>query len=229
MEKMRHPDKEEITQYVWEELPDEREIEIGEHLATCKECRRLSQEEFKTKILWENWTAKTHGEFYWQKRISEVLETALESALAPALKERIVGWLKEWRGKVGGAVEIILGGMKEAGRVVTELPQAILAPQAWQFAPVVVVRGEEKEEGQIKVISKEGPEVQIITDVANRKVIIQIQESEKKPPLVILSPDKGSPVVAEPRKVEGTRFYAASFENIPAGEYTLIFEPEEKD
>ncbi len=228
MAEMKHPTKEEIERYIWEELPVEREIEIGEHLAICKECTKLAKEECKTKLLWENWTAKTHGEIYWQKRISTALETALESAKTPALKRRLETWLKEWKGKVGGIVDIILGGVEKTGRVITNLPQTLLAPQSLQFTQVSVVRGTEKAEGVIKVISKKQPEVQVITDIVNRKVIVQMEASEKMPPLVILSPEKGSPLIAEPQQIEGTNFYDVCFENISAGEYTLIFEPEEK-
>ena len=105
---------------------------------------------------------------------------------------------------------------------------SIGANLAWQFAQAIVVRGTEKEEGVIKVITKETPGIQVITDVVNRKVIVQIEESKKTPPLVILAPEKGSPFVVEPKKIEGTRFYATPFENIPAGEYTLILEPEKR-
>ena len=226
MERQNHPVKEEIKKYIWEELKEDREIEIGEHLAVCKDCQKFSREEFKQKLLWEGWTAKMHGEVYWQKRINIALETALAGAQTKALKERLESWIKNWEGKVGAALEIILTGAKEAGKVITDLPQILLAAKSLRFAYAPVVRGEE-DQGIIKIVAKEKPGLGIITDMKNRKVIVQIEKDREIPPLVILAPREGVPMVAEPKKVEGTLCYAATFDNIPEGEYTLIFEPEE--
>jgi len=228
MLEIKHPAKEEIEDYIWEELSEERGIEISEHLSVCKECQRLSQKEFRAKLILESWTAKAHGEAYWQARLSGVLEDAVELAKTPGLKKRIKEWIEENRGKLGGAVQIVIGGVKEMGEVLTHFPQKFLVPQAIQFAQVAVVRGAEKEPGVIKVISKDKPGIHVLTDLVNRKVVVQIEEGQKNPPLIILSPKEGKPLLAEPKKVEGTNFYAAIFENIPAGEYILIFEPGER-
>jgi len=228
MFEIKCPTKEEIDDYIWEELPEERGIEIGEHLSVCKECQKLSQEKFKTKLLWKSWTAKAHGEVYWQKRLSEALESSLELAKTPALKNRLEEWIRESKGKIGGAIQIILGGIEEMGKVLTNFPQQFLAPQPIQFVQVAVVRGTEKDPGVIKVISKDKPGIQVLTDLVNRKVVVQIEDGPQRPPLVILSPKEGKPLLSEPKKIEGTNFYAAIFENISVGEYTLIFEPEVK-
>ncbi|MEI8348871.1 MAG: hypothetical protein WCI77_01855 [Candidatus Omnitrophota bacterium] len=227
MANTQHPDKEEIFSYIWQELSQEKEIEIGEHLADCKQCVKLSREIFKTKIFWESWTAKLHGEIYWQKKIKDSLQAALEAVEAPGLKARLENWISTYKAKVRGALEIILEDAKGMGKVITGLPKAIFAPDSLQFAYVTAVRGT-KEEGKIKVVSKDKEGVRVITDTINKKIIVQIEDTAKVPPLVMLICEKAKPLIAEPKKVSGTRFYAASFENIPAGEYTLIFEPEEK-
>lgn len=227
MTNTQHPNKEEIFGYIWQELTQEREIEIGEHLAACETCVKLSREVFKTKIFWEGWTAKFHGKIYWQKKIKDSLQSALEVAPSPALKVRLENWIRNYKAKVRGALEIILEDAKGMSKVITELPKAIFAPGSLQFAYVAAVRGT-KEEGQIKVVSKEKEGVRIITDTINKKIIVQIEDTVRVPPLLILICEKAKPLIAEPRKISGTRFYATSFENIPAGEYTLIFEPEEK-
>jgi len=225
MFEIKCPTKEEIDSYIWEELPEERGIEISEHLSVCKECQRLSQKEFRTKLILESWTAKAHGGAYWQKRLSEALESTLELAKTPDLKNRLKEWARESNGKIGGAIQIILGGIEEMGKVLTLFPQRFLVPQAVQFSRVAVVRGAGKEPEVIKVISKDKPGIQVLTDLVNRKVVVQIEESQKSPPLIILSPKEGKPFLTEPKKVEGTNFYTAIFENIPDGEYILIFEP----
>lgn len=226
MEKLKHPTKEEIYQYIWQELAFGREIEVSEHLAICRQCTAFSRQEYQMKFLWENWTAKSHGKIYWQNRIKEVLEGCRETAPSFALKERLAAWLEEYKAKVGGIAEVILERTKELGKVITDLPQALLAPQALEFIQVVAVRGEGEKPEEIKIVNKGELKVQVITDTAKRFVTVQIPQSERKPPLVILSPQKGKPLLAEPQKVKGTNFYAACFKDIPPGEYMLIFEPE---
>ncbi|MFA5008294.1 MAG: hypothetical protein WC546_03630 [Candidatus Omnitrophota bacterium] len=227
MEKIKHPNKEEICNYIWEELSEEREIEIGEHLAMCEKCVDFSREIYRTKFFWQGWTAKLHGEVFWQERIKETLASALQARQTPAIKARLQAWLKNWKGKVGGAVSVILEDTRQLGRVITEFPQEILAPRALQFIPVAAVRGVESQ-AEIKIISKGDLDVSIIVDTKNKKVLVRIKEGKSIAPLVMLSPRSGKPFLAEPKKIAGTNFYAASFENIPEGEYTLIFEPEAK-
>jgi 3-dehydroquinate synthase class II len=227
MANIQHPNKEEIFAYIWKELAEEREIEVGEHLADCEVCVKLSREIFKTKIFWEGWTAKLHGEIYWQKKIKDSLQVALETTSNPALKARLENWIRTCQAKVRAAVEIVLEEARGMSKVITELPKAIFAPASLQFAYVAAVRGE-KTKGEIKVVSKEKEGVWITTDTLNKKIIVQIEDTVKIPPLVILISQENKPLVAQPKKVSGTRFYSVYFENIPAGEYTLIFEPEAK-
>jgi len=52
MKNSNHPEKEDIYRYLAKELPEEEEIALGEHLDGCLECRSLTQETFKNKLLW---------------------------------------------------------------------------------------------------------------------------------------------------------------------------------
>lgn len=224
MVESKHPEREEIFGYVWQELSQEKEIEVGEHLAVCRECVEFSREIFKTKIFWENWTAKSHGEIYWQKRIRDTLQTAMEVSKNQAIKLRLMNWIRDYKAKAAGALEVILEDTKEMSRVITGLPGTIFVHDALQFSYAAVVRGE-KEGAEIKIISREKEGIQVITDTVNKKITVRIKETVRIPPLVILAPQEGEPLVAEPKKVLGTCFYAVLFENISKGEYALIFAP----
>lgn len=226
---IKHFNLNEITKYVMEALPEEKEIEIGEHLAECQKCRELAQNEFKTKRLLESWTAEAHGQAYWQNRIEKVLNSALGSTVEPSVQKRLEAWMKKWKGKVGGMVQILLSTAEKTGKVLTDFPKTLFVPYSQlKFAEIPVVRGIAKEDGEIKITSKGETDVQVFTDIENNKVIVQIEDSKKRIPLVILASGKGEPIVKEPKKIEGTNFYGACFENIAAGEYTLFFEPDEK-
>jgi len=217
MKNSNHPEKEDIYRYLAKELPEEEEIALGEHLDGCLECRSLTQETFKNKLLWDNWTARQHGEAYWKKRIAESIAQTAASVATADLKTRLGNWLNSWREKAGELTGVALGKL-----------QILIPEQSLHFAYDTVVRGLGEEREYIKVVSRENPEVQVITDSLNKKVIIQIEEGKGVPPLIMLIPEKGSPLLARPEKISGTNFYAAYFEDLPAGEYTLIFEPERK-
>mgnify|MGYP001175474501 CR=1 FL=1 len=217
MENLDHPEKEDIFRYIAKELPEEQEVTLGEHLAVCLECCSFAQETFKNKLFWDNWTARQHGEAYWKKRIYESITQVQASAATADLKARLENWLNSWREKAGELAGMYLGKLQ------------ILVPEhSLHFVYDTVVRGTGEERDYIKVVSKEKPEVQVITDAANKKVIIQIEESRGVPPAVILIPETGAPLLAQPQKVAGTNFYAAYFENLPVGEYTLIFEAQKE-
>lgn len=228
MEEIKHPKRDEIEKYIWDELSEDREIEVGNHLAECEECIKIAQEEMELKFFWEHFNAKTHGEVYWQARIKDALETALESARTLSIKKRLSNWIKEWKGKIGGIIQVVSGGVEKTSQVVTNLPDSLLAPDVkLRFARAEAVRGEE-EEKIIKIVAVGDEGIRVFSDVEKGKIVVQIEEGKRIPPLVILIPEEGKPFIGEPRKTEGTRFYAVTFENIPSGEYTLIFEPEKK-
>lgn len=229
MKELKHPGKGEVKKYIWGELPEDREVEIGEHLSECEECIKIAQKEMELKFFWEHFNAKTHGEVYWQVRIKETLETTLESARTLSIKKRLSNWIKEGKGKIGGIIQVIPRGVEKTAQVVTNLPDSFLAPDAkLHFARAEAVRGEEEEE-IIKIVTEDDEGIKVFSDVEKGKVVVQIEERKRIPPLVILIPEEGGPFIGEPKKVSGTRFYAVTFENIPSGQYTLIFEPEKKN
>jgi len=65
----QHPAAHEIREYVRDTLSDNKHIEIGKHLFSCKQCMDLAREEYKNSILIENWSAKNIGELLWRMKI----------------------------------------------------------------------------------------------------------------------------------------------------------------
>ena len=220
---------EKIEQYVWKELPEDEEIEAGLHLAECSHCLELARNEYKSKLLLETWTAKTHGELYWQSLISEALIQSQLSVQENSLKQRLQEWSDEWQNKVGGIVQIIFTGVEKTAQIITNLPQELLAPNAsWQFVHSQAVRGHGKKHSELQLISvgKGMPEACVKTQTAKNKIMIQIEENENmKPPLAIIIPEKEAPIIAEFEKIKGTNFYAYASDNLPNNTYTVILCP----
>ena len=70
----QHPHNNEIKEYVMDTLSDEKHIEIGEHLFTCKECMNKTRAEYKNSIVLENWSAQKVGELLWRMKILSELK-----------------------------------------------------------------------------------------------------------------------------------------------------------
>ncbi|OGF64937.1 MAG: hypothetical protein A2Y62_15125 [Candidatus Fischerbacteria bacterium RBG_13_37_8] len=225
MNKLTHYNTKEIEQYIAEELYEEKELEIGKHLAECKECMELVQAQFRIIFSLEQWTATTHGRADWYVRMRKILQNALENTEV-SIQQRIKNWMTEWNCRVGGIIQIIFKNAERAAEVITDFPDLLLAPGASrQFVHAIAI-GANKHQGEITIISKDDPSIEITIDQKKRSAMIRIKGPRSFNPLLILATETGKPIVVETQKIEGTNFYGAYFENIPEGTYTLILEPE---
>ena len=221
-----HYNSKEITQYVAEELVEEKELEIGRHLAECHECMELAQGNFRTMYSLERWNAKTHGNADWHVRMRKMLQNAMDNA-EKHFKQRIITWMAKWNCRVGGVIQIIFNKTKRTAEVITEFPQLLLAPHASrQFVHAHAI-GAREQEGEIIIISKDDPSIEITIDKSSRSALVRIKGPRLLNPLLILATETGKPIIKETEKIEGTNFYGACFENIPEDTYTLILEPGE--
>lgn len=223
MERFAHPTDEDIEKYIFDELEEDEEIKIGEHLAECNECVEKARNAYKFRLLWESLSAETHGKAYWEKKIEETLEKSYQAESDERIKEKIRSWIGRLNRGASGFLEIIIKAPKGAGKVINDISKAISFP-AYSFVPVKVVRGERAQEA-VEVISDGRPEIHVIVESEQRKVLVEIEESIKDIPLIILASEKGIYMMALPKKVEGTRFYSAVFSGIPEGRYILLIEP----
>lgn len=71
----QHPTKKEIEQYVRDTLSDEKHLEIGEHIYSCKQCMERARTEYKNSIIIENWSARNAGELLWRMNIMTELKS----------------------------------------------------------------------------------------------------------------------------------------------------------
>lgn len=70
----QHPTESEIEKYVRDTLTDEKHLEIGEHIYSCKQCMEKARTEYKNSIIIENWSAGNAGELLWRMEIMTELK-----------------------------------------------------------------------------------------------------------------------------------------------------------
>lgn len=225
----KHTSDQTIIKYVSGELAENAEIRVGEHIAGCKKCLERSRRVFKYSVLLANWTAKPHGVIYWRARINEALENAKTTAQNPSIKERVETWIEMWKGKVGGVIQIVAPEAEATKNVITDLPQSLLADNAsWKFTEAAAARGKKKGAGEIEIISQEKPAIHLLVNFEERKVMAQMEESGQRAPLIVIAPKNRKAISIEPKKVEGTNYFAASFENIPFKDTAIIVEAQDR-
>ena len=74
MDHSQHPTRNEIEKYVRDTLPDEKHLEIGNHIYSCRECMEAARLEYKNTLLIENWSARNIGELLWRMKIMTELK-----------------------------------------------------------------------------------------------------------------------------------------------------------
>jgi len=229
MPEKKHPSDQTIIKYVSGELAENSEIRVGEHIGACKRCLEKSRNVFQYSVLLANWTAKLHGEIYWQARINEALESARTTAQNSLIKQRVETWIEIWKGKVGGVIQIVAPEAEAKKNVITDLPQSLLADNAsWKFTEAAVIRGTKRGAGEIEIISQEKPAIHLLVNIKERKVMAQMEESGQQAPLIVIAPKNRKAISVEPKKVEGTKYFTASFENIPFKDTAIIVEAQDR-
>jgi hypothetical protein len=226
MEKTLHPDKHNIRQYVWQELTEEQEMAIGEHIADCPQCAEYAQQEARFQYLWENWQAEKHGGIYWKKQIAEILKQSSQQENSFYRKERLNRWITDWKGKLGSMVQFIKQGKDSLVKIITDFPEDLfIAGRKFQFTQAAPVRGTGLQETMVKLQADREFGIQVLYDKTQNSLSVKIPKGDYDPPIVILMPRKGDPIMALAEEVEGTAFYAVNFPIIPVGGFSLLFEP----
>lgn len=224
----------EIERYLAGDVSEEETIRIDAHMGTCDDCAEKVRMMRRLNFLFNQWTAKSHVEIYQQEQLVAALNKAAEQN--PILKERIHRWLEKWAGKAEAALRLVMKVPEETTRIITEGVEALVKPDSrlkfvYITAPVPT-RGVETLKEKKTVVKTEGiPNVQVIVNEAANEVEVRLKSlpSEQKAPLILLIPDakEQAPLLSEPKPEPKTNYHIARFQNVPAGKYTLVFEPME--
>lgn len=233
-----HLDLDTIVEYVEMALSEEQARPVELHLARCDTCTELARDAQELSSLWDGWTARTHAE----AALSALMSSAVEQAVAttagtPAMQARLARWAERWSGGVEAAVRVVVGAAGEASRVVTEGLDAIARPgTAWQFSLVPAPTPTRGARGRGAAPSQPTVAVAAIGGAAQARVAVSGERRELVVRLDGLPVDEVSPLIllvplggtseAQPERQPGIAYLIARFEQVPAGEYLVAFEPQ---
>ncbi len=238
-----HITPEELAAYFATTLSEDREGEIEEHLAECSACTEQAREIYTLQArqlqaftwLWEQWTARTHGEAYRRARLGRALQQAQVQVANQAWQERLARWREQWSGKAEAAARVIMEASGRVSQIITEGLEALVRPEgAWEFTPAPGTirtrgsgRGAVRTRGKVALTSGK-PQAQIT--VSEETGVVEIRVDELPPgqtPLVVLIPmqEGDEPQVQELKRSLQGRSVSARFENVAPGDYLLTLEP----
>lgn len=225
---MDHLSIERALAYVAGKVTEEESFWIETHLADCDECARriynynIIKENFDE--IWDSWTAKSHAQALFQAHFLE----SLQKAEVPArLQERIKEWAKNVFQKTGAILNVVFSFPDKTVKIAQEGLEKFCRPGfSLQFFPVAVpsfVRGEAKRFSR-SVETQGSPWIKVTADPTGRRISIQTERIEKPWPLVILKPKTGGAIVGEFYRPAETDYLLSEFEDVPDGEFFLMFE-----
>jgi hypothetical protein len=238
-----HTTVEALISYFAGELPEDHEREIEEHLADCMACVALARRVNTLSHLWNQWTARSHGESYAIARISKALMIAGESTKSADLRERIGGWIDKLRLKAEAAVGIVMDSARQTVDFFHEGMEDLCRPQPllqFQPAPAYAVRkrGTVRTRGTARTrgtlaearepvsITTEGtPRATVSLDAKAGTVTVTFDKLKKPYPLILLLPkaEDQKPILGLLERRNGQ--ICAELKDVPDGEYVLLVEP----
>jgi len=229
-----HVTPEELADYFEGKLPEDRECMIEEHLAECKECTEEARGVHVFAEVWQQWSARAHGEAYWRVRLVNAIEVVAGKPQYATWRERLVRWREVWGGRAEAALRVLVGAKGTASKIETEgLDMLARAGAVWRFALVLApafVRGTEA--GAMRstaALSPGRPRVRVAVNGDVREVVVRVDglQPGQAAPLVLLIPaEEGREAkVAEPQRQPGVDYLIARFEHVESGDYLAAFEP----
>jgi len=230
-----HLNREKILAYVTGNLSDEECFHIDIHLAECGECARRVNAFYNLRADFESIIDKAKpkklAENFFLFRLKKALQFIAEEK--PALRNKIKGWLKKLSMKSEVVFGFILDPSKKSVQPVLQGIRELMVGGAVPFHPLPSaprILGTGLSSCTLSVEAKSELRPKITIDPIARKVLVQINERKKPWPLaIIFAADSKTALASEFRHPEGTDFLLSEFEDIPAGKYFLVLEPEGED
>jgi hypothetical protein len=229
---MEHLTQGQALNYILQKMDEEMLFEVDQHLATCNRCvervRALRTLQANFDVVWDSWTAKSHGEAYIRERLADALSQAAELVESGEYQNRIKSWFEKIQVKAEAALGIILDSSKRVAEIMYEELEGLSRPDSiLQFQPVrLSTEGiGEKAPARISVRAAGPPWAQVEVDALTGNITIEFDDYKKPWPLIILLPKsrEQKPIVEILRRQENYLF--AEFKGIPDGEYLLLIEP----
>jgi len=233
-----HYSPETLASYALQELPEDKQLDVQEHLADCDRCAGSVHLAIRASGLVDRWTAQTHGAAALQGVLVHALDVVRAQPALAAWRDRLTAWAERWAGQAEATLRIVLDAPGTAARVLTEGMQELARPGAsWQFAPAPAAiptrgAGRRRAAGQTVVVSADGdgtPSARVAVSGERREVVVRLDDlpASRLAPLVLLIPadHAGDPRLALPQRSPDDDAWIARFEGLEPGDYLIAFEP----
>ena len=229
----QHPSTEEISDYFEGRLAPQREVAVELHFNECDACAAAARRIRLLSFMVDRWSAAEHGRAAAESRIVRALERASAAPSCAAWSERLSRWIAGWGGRSEAALRV---AWRQAGDslegTIESVASLTRAGAFWpEFIPQVAMatRGGPETSDTVVSSSPDAPCVRVAVRPAEGRVEVDIEGVPAGPaPLVMLVPDDpdGQIMLGELRPGSLPARFAAVFEKVAAGEYTLVIEPQ---
>lgn len=230
-----HPSVESLVDYFGGRLASQREAELELHLSWCDDCAASASRVRVLSHLVSGWTAAGHRRAAAESRVLRALQRASAAPACAAWKQRLTRWA-DWAGRSDAALSVILRQTGEQIQASVSGLKNLARPGAlWpEFAPMgmagaLATRGAPEETGVVVSEAADGPRVRVNASGADQRIEIEIEGLPAGPaPLAMLVPEdkEGRLMLGELRPGAEPSRFSAVFENVGAGRYMLVIEPQ---
>jgi hypothetical protein len=233
---VHHPSVDYLVDYIGGRLPSLRETEIELHLSWCDDCAASASRVRVLSHLVAGWSAASHRRTAEESRILRALQRASAAPACAPWLQRLSRW-SEWAGRSEAALRVILHQAGEKVQASVEGLKSLTRPGAlWpDFVPqaalagALATRGAEQETKEVVSESADAPRLRVNASGAINRIEVEIDGLPPGPaPLAMLVPEEseGQLLLSELHPGSAPSRFIAAFENVGAGHYMLVIEPQ---
>jgi hypothetical protein len=227
---MKHLSIREILAYLADRVEGDDVYRIEGHLAECLKCAarvdRFMEMRDRFDEVWDGIGKPAGVEAAYLEHVRRSLAGA---SLNPEEESRVSQWMGDFFHKTGGMVGLAIDATRKAASVLEERLGELVLPQGgYQFTPAkqpVLMLGPGEPAPVVLEAAAPGFIRKIHVDPAAGRISIQANVMKRPWPLVLLVPREGGRAeVAGFRQPAAVDYLLAEFEDVPGGEYELLFE-----
>jgi hypothetical protein len=226
-----HPTLAELSDYEAGNLPPFVQAWVEEHIVDCASCSESLRRVEAFVPVWNAWNAHTHRVANLRSRVAVALASA-EIEGPSDLRDRFRDWNTKWRGKVNGALRVVVGAAGAGSQLIAEGLESVLCPDFRMPAFAVSMGQPTRGAGVSPPIFADtaavpgNPPTHVVLIGNELRVTVTSLLPGQKPPVVVLIPESAASPQAQ-RLVRDHRepvpSWVAVFPSVPPGPYTLTF------
>ena len=221
----------ELSDYHFGGLPWFVRARIEEHLGECAACSEIAVRVRTLCEAWTDWTPEAHGAASLRLRIVHALATLSSMNLKDAekdLPQLLREWNEKWKGKVSGALRVVVDAVGKESKLVAEGLQAVLCPgpmPVFALAGTLPVRGGANPVVAESKAGESSPATRVVLTGNDLRVTVSSLSPGSRPPVIVLVPEGDEPPQSQRLKKDArdAKLYVTDFKSVTGGAYTLTF------